>query len=114
MATLNELEMLISSINRGIVSVEVGGHFGTSNLVGSERAAVVSFRRLVLRINVRGSVRVCVCVLACVRRSAENPAGGQTVYFHLIPGRRPCSYCCCGGRNPFAVDVGMKWSAAAD
>ena len=38
MATLNELEMLISSINRGIVSVEVGGHFGTSNLVGSERA----------------------------------------------------------------------------
>lgn len=31
---------------------------------------------------------VRVCLLVCVRQSAENPTGGQTVYFHLIPGVR--------------------------
>jgi len=53
-------------------------------------------------------VCVCVCAGVCVRESTETPTGGQTVYFHLIPG---CCCCCGGGENPFAMDGGMRWSA---
>jgi len=80
-AAINELKILISSVNWGVVSVEDRDTWARS-ILGS---VSISFHGPVPQINVS---RKCVCVrvpdVVCLRVD-ENPAGQQTVYFHLIP-----------------------------